>query len=212
MKRAVLPLALSTLTLLAVAVNQTAVQRFDVKDPKGVNGLSITIDSPLEPQFGTAADLSGFVDFNESNPTDSSAHFIVGTNSVRLATPGITEAMLQEWCLNPAKYPTIEFKTTKINAAEKLSDNVWKINASGDFTLSGVTKPLEIVATITKVPGGLQQRGGVPRAQGDLLVVRSDFSINRRDFNVAPDLSDRIIGNKIDLKLAAVTTSITSRN
>lgn len=178
-----------------------------MKDPKGVNGLSIGVDSTLEPITGTADGITGTVVFDPTKPESAKGKIVVDTKTIKLAAAGITGAMQQDWCLNPAKFPTVEFEVKKIENVKKGKDGVFTGKVTGDFTLHGVTKELTADVTASYLKDQLKARGGLPGKTGDLLVLRSGFSINRRDFNVAPDLSSTLIGDKIEIKLAVVATS-----
>jgi len=194
------PLLLASGIVFA-SVQSTNTIAFDLKDPKGVTGMSIAIDAPLEPIRGFAGGISGNVNYNLADPSKSTGKLIVDADSVQLVNPNMTSAMHQAWCLDVKKYPTIEFNVTKVDKVKK--DKGGKVSAriSGDFTFHGVTKPLSVDATILHLPGKLKARGGVEK-DGDLLQIHTKFSINRLDYGVAPDLGLELIGNKIDLDLA----------
>ena len=177
---------------------------YDLKDPKGVNGLSLYVDSTLEPITGTSDGISGTVTFDPATPEKAKGKIVVTTSSIKLAGPDITSAMQGDWCLNPAKYPTIEFEVKKIENIKKVKEGVFSGKVTGDFTLHGVSKELTTEISATYIKDGLAQRGGMPGKTGDLLVLRSGFSINRREFNIAPDLGSNLIGDKIDIKLSVV--------
>jgi polyisoprenoid-binding protein YceI len=74
--------------------------------------------------------------------------------------------------LDVAKYPTITFKSTKVEAA---GPNKWKV--TGDLTLHGVTKPvvLEVEAAGPPIhdPMGNTRAG----ASATTTIKRSDFGI-----------------------------------
>ncbi|MCE9559351.1 MAG: YceI family protein [Armatimonadetes bacterium] len=201
-------LALSILALAAVGFRMADVpQKFDMADPKGVCGLSFTIDSPLEPISGTSSAVSGEILFNKANPALSTGKIIVQTSTVRTLSDPLTQAMQQDWCLDPAKYPTIEFSVTKIANVKKQKNGSLAVKVTGDFYLHGVTKSITVDANVTKLADKIQVRGGMPGTKGDLLMVRSTFQINRRDFNIAKDLSSEVIGDTVEVKLAAVGVS-----
>jgi polyisoprenoid-binding protein YceI len=194
------PLLLASGIVFA-SVQSTTTIAFDLKDPKGVTGMSIAIDAPLEPIRGFAGGISGSVNYNLTDPSKSTGKLIVDADSVQLINPNMTSAMHQAWCLDVKKYPTIEFNVTKVDKVKKEKGGKVSARISGDFTFHGVTKPLSVDATILHLPGKLKARGGVEK-DGDLLQIHTKFSINRLDYGVAPDLGLELIGNKIDLDLA----------
>ena len=180
---------------------------FDLKDPKGVTGLNISIDAPLEPVKGFANGVSGNLSFNLKNPEKSTGKIVIDAASTHIGSDNMTSAMHQAWCLDVAKYPTIEFAVTKVNKITKAKDGTFDAKVTGNFSFHGITKPLTVDAKLKYLPGKLKARGGVEK-DGDLLQVHSKFSILRSDFDLAPDLSTDLIGNKIDIDLAATGVAI----
>jgi polyisoprenoid-binding protein YceI len=75
--------------------------------------------------------------------------------------------------LDVAKYPTITFKSTKIEAA---GAGKWKV--TGDLTLHGVTKP--VVLEVTGPSEAIKGPNGKPRRGAS-----ASTTINRQDFGVA---------------------------
>ncbi|MFM9873908.1 MAG: YceI family protein [Fimbriimonadaceae bacterium] len=199
-----------SIALLAVAAtaltSSPAPLSFDMKDPKGVSGLSFSIDSNLEPIFGQSSAIGGSISFDPANPEKSSGKIVVQSAGVETHSENLTSAMHQDWCLDVEKFPTIEFEVKKISNVVKKDDGSFAADVNGDFTFHGVTKNLNIKATATHLPDKLKDRGGVPGKKGDLLIIRSNFSFNRKDFNVAPDLA--LIGDTVDVKLATVGYTI----
>jgi polyisoprenoid-binding protein YceI len=108
-----------------------------------------------------------------------------------------------DWCLDVAKYPTIEFNVTKIANVKKAKDGSFNVSVTGDFKLKGVSKSITVPATVAYLPGKLKTRGGMAK-DGDLIKVSSKFSIKRSDWNVSPDLSTDIIGDVIQIDLSTI--------
>ena len=187
--------------LVFASVQSATSMDFDLKDPKGVTGMSIAINGPLEPIRGFAGGISGTVSYNLGDPAKSTGKIIVDSATTQLVNPNMTAAMHQAWCLDVKKYPTIEFNVTKVDKVKKEKDGKVNARISGDFTFHGVTKPLAVDAMIVHLPGKLKARGGVEK-DGDLLQIHTKFSINRLDYGVAPDLGLELIGNQIDIDLA----------
>ena len=95
-----------------------------------------------------------------------------------------------------AKWPTITFKSTKVEAG---GDN--KLKVTGDLTLRGVTKPVVLDVTLNKVGAS---RNGRPRIGFDATttIQRSDFGIAKYAPNVSDEVAIRItteaLGPKAD--------------
>ncbi|MBA4292265.1 hypothetical protein C0431_04785 [bacterium] len=200
--------ALFALAASALVAPTFAPAPYDFKDPKGVNGLTFAVDSPLEPIFGTTDAVSGNIQFDPAHPEKTTGKITVETAKVKAASQGMTDAMQGDWCLNPQKHPAIEFEIVSLSNTKEIKKGVFESDVKGKFTLNGITKDLTVKATATHLPDALAARGGVPGKKGDLVVVRTKFSFNRLDHNLAPDLNQNVIGNKVDIDLAAVGYTI----
>lgn len=192
---------------MSTSLNHPEAISFDMKDPKGVTGMTISINAPLEPVRGVANGLSGQIRFNVEHPEQSSGKIVVSTNSLFVGNAGMTKSMLESWCLDSPKYPTIEFEVTKIGKVRTNKMGAMTARVTGNLTLHGVTKSMTVDARIEHYPGKLKARGGVEK-DGDLIQVFSKFSINRRDFGIAKDLSSQVIGDVVDIDLAATGVAI----
>ncbi len=174
---------------------------FDLDDPKGVTGMTIGIDAPLEPVRGFAGGITGNLLLNLKDPKKSTGKVIVAADSTELGRKNMTGAMHQGWCLDVKKYPTIEFSVKEVLEVKKGEGDTYTAKVAGDFLFHGITKPLTIDATVKYLPGKLKARGGVEK-DGDIVQIYSKSSDNRLDFDQAPNLSTDLIGNKIDIDLA----------
>jgi polyisoprenoid-binding protein YceI len=72
---------------------------------------------------------------------------------------------------------------------------------TGDFSLKGVTKELTIPVTFTYLPDMLGKRSN-GSVQGDLLVLRSTFTINRSEFGIKPEQNTDKVAEEIEIRLA----------
>ncbi|HEX6125314.1 MAG TPA: YceI family protein [Pyrinomonadaceae bacterium] len=92
---------------------------------------------------------------------------------------------LNELVLETAKYPEISFKSTGVTGTVDQGRFVVKIK--GDLTLHGVTRPIEIPATVT--------------INNDELRAVGEFEIDRKDFNVnATNAFHGLVRVKHDIK------------
>jgi polyisoprenoid-binding protein YceI len=76
---------------------------------------------------------------------------------------------LREIVVEPAKYPEITFKSTQVQV-ETPAGGEFRVKITGDLTLHGVTRRVEIPAQVTLAGNDLRARG--------------EFRISRKDFNV----------------------------
>ncbi len=91
---------------------------------------------------GKFTDYTGGFIFDTVDPVKSSAEVTINTNSLELNDAKWNEHMKSADFFNVAKFPTMTFKSTKI---EKTGDKAAKI--TGDLTLLGVTKPVTLDVT-----------------------------------------------------------------
>ena len=95
--------------------------------------------------------------------------------------------------LDAAKFPTITFKSTKIEAA---GDGKWKL--AGDLTLHGVTKPVVLdvgnVTPPTKDPWGNARIG----AEATTTINRQDFGVS---YNKTLDGGGVLVGDQIAITI-----------
>jgi polyisoprenoid-binding protein YceI len=196
MKTITLFLALTGLNLAAFA----DMQKFDFKDPKGVNNVVFRTDAPLESINGTATGISGSVNFDTASPGSLKGKIIVDA-----ATLHVPNAMMQghlqgaSW-LDVAKNPEITFEVTSVDNV-KTDDNMTTADVTGNFTLHGVSKQITIPGVkITFLKDKLKDR--FPNLQGDLLVIRAAFTINRGDFDIHKGKDENKVSDEIQLNLS----------
>ena len=173
----------ATLALCATAsaVRAGETITFDFKDPKGVNNVIFTLDAPLEQISGSANGISGSVVGHPGSPADVKGKIVVRTDSLTVGNPTMKEHMLGEAWLDAAKHPEITFELKEVKNIQK-DGNKGTADVTGVFTLKGVSKEITVPVSATYLPGRLKDRGG--DVDGDLLVLRSKFTIKRGDFGI----------------------------
>ena len=194
----------SILTITAYFLVSTAAsadpQTFDFEDPKGVNSVSFILDAPLEQINGNAKGITGTVSFDPEAPEATSGKIVVATDSLTVTNDKMQEHMLGESWLDAEKYPQIIFEAKSLSEVEASDMNI-KAHVTGDFTLKGITKQITVPATITYLPDMLGARTN-GKAEGDLLVVRATFKINRSEYGIKPGQSADKVAEEIELRLA----------
>jgi polyisoprenoid-binding protein YceI len=196
MKTITLFLALTGLNLAAFADTEN----FDFKDPKGVNNIVFRTDAPLESINGTATGISGSVNYDAASPGSLKGKIVVDA-----ATLHVPNAMMQghlqgaQW-LDVAKNPEITFEVTSVDNV-KTADNTTTADVTGNFSLHGVSKQITVPGVkITFLKDKLKDR--FPQLQGDLLVIRASFKINRSDFDINKDKYLDKVSDEIQLNLS----------
>ena len=183
-----------------------APQSFDFKDPKGVNNAVFKLDAPLESINGSASGISGTVSFDPENPATTTGKIIVASESLTVPNPMQKEHLHSANWLDVTKFPEITFEAKSL-ANVKTADNITTADATGTFTLHGVSKEITVPIKLTYLKGKLSAR--IPKMEGDLLVIRANFVINRNDFNIQKGQSEDKVSPTIDLSLSIAGAALT---
>jgi polyisoprenoid-binding protein YceI len=192
---------LASASLLAGAYSlHAAAKDFDFKDPKGVNNVSFLLDAPLESISGNAKGVSGTVSFDPENPKAVSGTIVIETGSLTATNDMLQEHMLGDGWLDATSHPEITFATKSLSKVET-TENGFTAHVTGDFSLKGVTKELTVPVTFTYLPDMLGKRSN-GSMKGDLLVLRSTFTINRSEFGIKPGENTDKVAEEIELRLA----------
>jgi polyisoprenoid-binding protein YceI len=192
------------LTLLMAALGfasavVAAPQTFDFKDPKGVNNAGFKVDAPLEAINGTASGVSGTVTFDAENPGATKGKIVVAADTMTLPNTMQQGHMRGPQWMDAAKFSEITFEATALKNA-KTESGVTTADAVGTFTCKGVSKEMTVPVKLTYLKDKLSAR--VPNMNGDLLVIRSTFTIKRSDFKIgAAGMTDKV-SEEIEISLS----------
>ena len=171
--------------------------KFDFKDPKKVNNVVFLLDAPLESINGTAIGVSGTVTFDPAKPSATTGKIVLATSSLHVDNPVMKGHLLDEKWMHASKFPTIEFIVEKMTRV-KTSGTTTTATIAGKLTVKGVTKKVTVPVRLTYLKGLLIKRNRVP---GDLLVLRSDFTIKRSDYGINAGINEEKVSDEIELKL-----------
>lgn len=170
---------------------------FDFKDPKNVNNIIFQMDAPLESINGSGDKISGNVTFNPEKPELTKGKIILESASLHVGNPVLKEHMHGKDWLEVDKYPTISFSLNKLHGIKKEGIN-YQAQAHGKMNIRNVTLDMKIPVKITYLKGMLVKRN---RVEGDLLVIRSKFSVKRDDFNIQAGNNLEKVANQIEISL-----------
>jgi polyisoprenoid-binding protein YceI len=190
-----------TLTaLVAVTASLTAAPlSFDFKDPKGVNSAQFKLDAPLEAISGSANGISGTVTFDPAKPGDTKGKIVIAAETLTVPNPMMKEHMHGGQWLDVAQHKEITFEAKALKNVKTTGDKT-TADASGTLTIKGVAKEVTVPVTLTYLKGKLSQR--VPKLEGDLLVVRAQFTIKRADYGINPGAPTDKVSDEIELTLS----------
>jgi polyisoprenoid-binding protein YceI len=194
-------IGLTTLTGVALAAPQT----FDFKDPKGVNNAVFKLDAPLEAIHGSANGISGTVTFDPENPGLSKGKLVVAAASLHVPNPMMKQHLHSNLWLDVAKYSEITFETKELKNVKTAGDNT-TADAVGMLTIKGVGKEITVPVKLTYLKDKLGQR--VPDLKGDLLVIRSTFTIKRSDFGINTAAPLDKVSDEIELALSIAGAAV----
>jgi polyisoprenoid-binding protein YceI len=188
-------LALACLARIALAAPET----FDFKDPKGINNAHFGLDAPLEAINGSASGITGTVTFDPADPASTKGKIVVASASLELPNKMQVQHMKSDKWLDVAKYPEISFEATAVKNT-KTEGNTTAADVTGTFTLKGISKEITTPVKFTYLKDKLGDR--LPGKSGDLLVIRSKFSIKRSDFGIMPGQMEDKVSDVIELTLS----------
>ena len=134
--------------------------------------------------------IEGSVLLDKADLTRSSVSVTLSVESLDTGVAKLDEELKGPGFLDAANYPTITFKSTKV---EKTGENGLKI--TGDLTVHGVTKPVMLDAKVNKI--GLFEIPGVFKAQtagfdATTVIKRSDFGVTKYVPAVSDEMPVRI--------------------
>lgn len=125
----------------------------------------------------------GTLVFDEQHPAQSSVEVTLPLADLDTHVPALDEHLKKPDFLDAGKYPTVTFKSTKV---QPLGGHKFKV--TGDLTVHGVTRPVVLAATLNKI-------GPHPMSKAQSIGFDATASIKRSDFGVGayvPSVSDEI--------------------
>jgi len=190
-----------TLAAIAIAAAaQAGPQSFDFKDPKGVNNAVFRLDAPLEAINGTAGGISGAITYDVEQPESLSGRIEIEARSLTVPNPLMQEHLHGDQWMDVARYPRITFECTRVSNV-KSSGNKVTADVTGRMTIRGETRELTVPVNFTYLKDKLSARTN-GQMEGDLLVVRSAFTIKRADFGINPQAPEDKVAEEIELTLS----------
>lgn len=190
------------LSLLLVSSALAKPITFDFEDPKGVNSIIFHLDAPLESINGSGDKITGSVQFDPDQPEATSGEVILESSSLHVGNSLLKEHMHGENWMDVEKYPTIRFSFQGLNDLIKVKDSKSNVEytavADGKMTVKNTTIAMKIPVKVSFLAGLLEKRNRVP---GDLLVVRSRFSVKRDDFEIQKGENLEKVANEIEIIL-----------
>ena len=141
---------------------------------------------------GSFGKVTGKINIDEKDITRSTVEAVIDATTINTNEPKRDEHLRSPDFFDVAKYPTITFKSNKV---EKAGEN---LTVTGDLTMHGVTRPVTLTAegftTEAKDPWGNIKRGG-----------SATTKLNRKDFgltwNKALETGGVVVGDDVSITL-----------
>ena len=175
---------------------------YDFKDPKSISAVSLSLDSPLEPIVGYAKGISGNLRFDPEHPEQATGGVSVDVSSVQFANEGYT-ATAQNYALDGKRWPTLTLVLRRVENVRRVSPTRFAGTVLADFTCRGVTVPKRLAVTADLFPGRAEERTNGAH-KGDLLVLRTRFSVSRKAHGISEGIPDAMVGDTIKVGVAVV--------
>lgn len=121
---------------------------------------------------GAFTKVNGTIQFDDKDISKSSVEVTIDADSVDTRVPNRDKDLRSDHFFDVQKYPTITFKSTKVEQVE-----AGKLKVTGDLTIHGVTKP--VVLDVEGPTAAVKDPWGNQRAAANVTT-----KINRQDYGV----------------------------
>lgn len=128
--------------------------------------------------------IDGFFLFDAARVEESRVDVTIHTASIDMGLKAWDDHMKNKDFLNAEKFPTMTFKSTKV---EKTGDKTGKL--TGDFTLLGVTKPVTLDVTFNGEGKHPMMDSHIAGFSATGTIKRSEFGMTNGIPNVSDDVS-----------------------
>ena len=182
----------------------SALLRFALAGALAVAGISVAAAAPvtykMDPKhtdviaswshFGFSnpiahfGQVEGTITYDAANVGQSSVIVVIPLAGLDAHVEAFNEHLRSADFFDAAQFPTIAFKSTRVEAA---GDN--KLRVFGDLTVHGVTKPVVLDTTINKIGEQPMAKRAAAGFDATTTIKRSDFGVDK----YAPNVSDEVV-------------------
>jgi polyisoprenoid-binding protein YceI len=121
---------------------------------------------------GNFKNVNGTINWDESDVTKSTVNVTIDATTVDTGEPPRDKDLKSDKFFDIAEYPTLTFKSTKVEQA-----GTGKLKVTGDLTIRGVTK--QVVLDVDGPSASVKDPWGNTRS-----ALSASTKINRQDFGV----------------------------
>lgn len=143
---------------------------------------------------GEFSNVTGTVNFDEKDPSKSSVNATIDASTINTSEPKRDGHLKSPDFFDVAKYPTITFKSKKV---EKAGEGKYKV--TGDLTMRGVTKE-----TVLDVDAAFKEFKN-PFSGAAVSGLSATTKLNRKDFglnwNKALEAGGMLVGEEVNVAI-----------
>ena len=162
-------------------------------DPKHSSAQFAVTHLMISTVRGEFHQLNGTVVVDDADISRSSVNVTIDATTVDTREPDRDKHLMSADFFDVAKYPTMAFKSTKVESA-----GPGRLKITGDLTIRGVTKQAVLEVSAPKSP--IKDPWGLQRT-----AVSGSTKINRQDFGVAwnktLDAGGVVVGDEVNINL-----------
>lgn len=127
---------------------------------------------------GTFTDIQGALIFDEQTPGNSSVTATIALAGLRSDLQQREEIVRSRFWLDADKFPQITFRSSQVEPASEAGCDVSCLTVTGEMTLKGVTRPLELQVRLNKLGDDPVTGAAAAGFTATGAFARSDFGIN----------------------------------
>ena len=162
-------------------------------DPKHSSAQFAVTHLMISTVRGEFHQVNGTVVIDDADISRSSVNVTIDASTVDTREPDRDKHLMSPDFFDVAKYPTMTFKSTRVEPAAP-----GKLKVTGDLTIRGVTK--QVVLEVTAPKPAIKDPWGLQRT-----AVSGSTKINRQDFGVAwnksLDAGGVVVGDDVNITL-----------
>ena len=197
-----LAVVLSLAALLLAPGVRAETKTFSFADPKGVNGVSFFVDSPLEPLVGIVGGVAGTVNYDPEDPASFDGEVSVDMAEVKMINSTMVDHLKgAQWLdIEDRFLATMTFDEVEEVVSRDGSSAVLRVASTLGFGQRQLPMTLEI--QVDHFADQAKDRGATD--SGDLLVLRSIFRLDRTELGLKPEIGPEKVGRVIEVRVPVV--------
>ena len=152
---------------------------------------------------GRFGSFRGAIRFERDRPDDAEVEVEIDVASIDTGITKRDDHLRSADFFDAATYPTISFRSTHVEPVTRFGLHRWRM--TGNLTISGVTRAVELAVEQTGVPGS---------HYSEVIEFAATAKINRKDFGMEFNLpiegGGLVVGDEVKIAIAVQATRIPS--